>query len=144
MAIMHHVKHLMLNKSLRLLIGSALIVSVLIISTIDIREGETKAPTKSFDLTGVWMDIWRDEIHLWHENGKLVGAYTWQGTPAAIIGLVNSESLSIRYYQAIGHSGDARCFIRKNGDQLDCEYLSHDGEEKGKWVMVRIPEGKAL
>jgi len=144
---LHHATRLKLRKSLHIIIVSTLLVSIVFVSTIVASKapsvGEFKA-SKSFDLTGVWTDKWRDQVHMWHDDGKLVGAYTWQGTPAAIIGLVQSDSVTLRYYQAIGHSGEARCFVRKHGNRLDCEYLSHDGKEQGAWVMRRIHDDKAL
>ena len=151
MSVLRHAKQLRLAKSLYKIVGSALVVSFAFAGTIEATNGPAKTSAigksksaKSIDLSGIWMDKWRDKVHLWQEDGKIVGAYTWYGTPAAIIGLVETDSVTLRYYQAIGHSGEARCFIRKDGARLDCEYLSHDGEEQGDWVMLRVPKEKSL
>ena len=147
MSILHHVKQSGLKNSLHILIGSALLLCTAFVGigeATKVPSVENPKASKSVDLTGLWLDKWRAKVHIWQEDGKIVGAYTWYGKPAAIIGLVKSNSVTLRYYQAIGHNGEARCFIRKNGDQLDCEYLSHDGEEQGEWVMLRVPNDKAL
>ena len=104
------------------------------------RAAPKKSPRPPVDLSGRWVDKWHNDIELWQEETRLVGAYIWAGRPAAIVGIVTGDVMDLRYYQAAGPNGAARCQVEDRGNRIACKFSADEGNEKGRWVMVRLPK----